>query len=134
MHDGIRDIAGNRNNYERLGEFCVDTGTRLQVTVENLSPDKGLLQTPFWVSLHDGRFEIGREGQSATRFGGLELIAEEGDTPELAARFDSSSTGIDATINSRPTALLTASDLNSSAPFHQIKVSFFDPSGIRIRK
>ncbi len=98
VHDAIRDIAGNRNNYERLGEFRVDTGTRLQVTVENLSPDNGLLQTPFWVSLHDGRFEIGREGQSASRFSGLELIAEEGDTSELAARFDSSSIGIDATI------------------------------------
>ena len=70
--------------------------TNFLVTVENLSPDSGLGQTPFWVGFHDGTFDIGNGGEAA--FGGLEELAEEGDTSVLSARFNETNDGVDATI------------------------------------
>ena len=59
----------------------------LQITVENLADTGGLANTPVWIAAHDGTFDLGNLGESAGDFGGLELIAEEGDPSELAARF-----------------------------------------------
>ena len=98
VNSTLRDLVNNSNRYAKLGELSVDVGIGLQVSIENLSPLGGVSETPFWVALHDGGFEIGREGRSASAFPGLELIAEEGDTSELSNRFKASSTGIDATI------------------------------------
>ncbi|MFK7820978.1 MAG: spondin domain-containing protein [Planctomycetaceae bacterium] len=70
--------------------------TNVLITVENLSPDGGLLQTPFWVGFHDGSFDIGDAGEAAG--GGLEEIAEGGDTSVLSERFADESDGVDATI------------------------------------
>ena len=74
--------------------------TQLVVTIENLSNDDGLFQTPFWVGFHDGTFDLGTRGQSAEKFGGLEALAEEGDTSGVSARFAEESDGIDATVTS----------------------------------
>ena len=98
LYGAVGDLVRNSNAYSRLGDISVDVGIGLQVGIENLSPIGGLAQTPYWVALHDGEFQVGREGQSASGFGGLELIAEEGDTSELSARFKATSTGIDTTI------------------------------------
>lgn len=72
--------------------------TNLLVTVENLSPEGGLFATPFWVGFHDGSFDIGTAGESADDFGGLEEIAEGGDTSVLSERFAEETGGTDATI------------------------------------
>jgi len=74
--------------------------TELVVTVENLSNDDGLFETPFWVGFHDGSFDLGTQGKSADNFGGLEALAEEGDTSGVSARFAEESNGIDTTITS----------------------------------
>lgn len=94
----LRDLVNNPNRYAKLGEISVDVGIGLQVSIENLSPLGGVAETPFWVALHDGGFEVGREGKSASAFQGLELIAETGNTSELSNRFKSTSSGIDTTI------------------------------------
>ncbi len=72
--------------------------TNLLVTVENLSPEGGLSATPWWVGFHDGSFDLGTTGESASNFGGLEELAEGGDTSVLSARFSAESGGTDATI------------------------------------
>ncbi len=108
QHRTISDTVGNRTFFSRLGDFSVDVGVNLQVTVENLSPLGGLAGTPFWLAFHDGGFEIGRTGQQATQFGGLEEIAEEGNPTALSARFASESAGVDA--------VLTAPDGFAGAP------------------
>ena len=97
-HRSVSDTVGNRTYFSRLGSFSVNVGVNVQILVENLSPDGGLAETPFWVAFHNGSFEVGRSGQSAAQFGGLELIAEEGDPSALAGRFDAQSSGVDAVI------------------------------------
>ncbi len=72
--------------------------TNVLVTVENLAPDGGLFATPFWIGFHDGSFDIGDRGESAADFGGLEEVAEEGDTSVLSKRFSDETDGTDTTI------------------------------------
>lgn len=96
----VRDTVGNNNLSTRLGNFSVDVAARLQIQIENLAPEGGLAQTPFWVGVHDGRFDLGTVGKSASGFGGLELLAEEGDTSGVSERFAATSSGVDATITS----------------------------------
>lgn len=96
----ISDSVGNSTRVARLGSFAVDVSARLQITIESLAPDGGISQTPFWVGVHDGRFDLGTAGRSASRFGGLELLAEEGDTSGVSDRFAATSSGVDTTITS----------------------------------
>ena len=49
---------------------------QLQVTVENLAPDRGIGHSPVWVGLHDGSFDPVNVGDSASD--ALELLAEDG--------------------------------------------------------
>lgn len=96
----VGDTLTHRNDTQAVGEFSVDVGVRLQIQIESLTATGGLAQTPFWLGFHDGGFEVGRAGTSASQFGGLELIAEEGDPSELAARFAAESSGIDTVVTS----------------------------------
>ncbi|MEM8667267.1 MAG: spondin domain-containing protein [Planctomycetota bacterium] len=111
LSDEVRDTLGLGRETQVAGEFTVDVGVRLQVEIQSLAPDGGLAQTPFWIGFHDGTFEVARGGVSASEFGGLELIAEEGDASELIARFvaDNGGTG----------ALITAPDGFSGAPIFE---------------
>ena len=70
----------------------------LNIAVENLSPEGGLFETPFWVGVHDGQFDVASLGRPASEFPGLELLAEEGDTGELSQHFQDTNAGTDRTI------------------------------------
>ena len=96
--NAVNDTFGNDATADNLGAFNVLVGVRLRVAIENLSPIGGLTQTPFWIGLHDGNFEVARAGVDAAQFGGLELIAEEGDPTELVNRFALTSDGLDSVI------------------------------------
>ncbi len=95
-NDAVRDTLGQGISQVATGNFAVDVGVRLKVDVQSLTDATGLSQTPFWVGFHDGSFEVARGGVSASQFGGLELIAEEGDASELIARFIAESDGTGA--------------------------------------
>ncbi|MEL6896391.1 MAG: spondin domain-containing protein, partial [Planctomycetota bacterium] len=98
MENTVSDTLSQSATAQTLGTFDVAAPTRLNVTYENLAPDGGLTQTPVWFAAHDGSFEVGRLDGVASDFGGLELIAEEGDISELAARFAAESTGVDSAL------------------------------------
>ena len=61
------------------------------MTVDSSRPRSG-------VAAHEGAFDLGDVGASAADFGGLEAIAEEGDTSGLVARFAAESNGNDDVI------------------------------------
>ncbi|TWU51379.1 spondin domain-containing protein [Rubripirellula reticaptiva] len=107
-NDAVRDTLGQGSSLDVAGVVNVDVGIRLQVDVESLTEAGGLAGTPFWVGFHDGQFEVARGGASASEFGGLELLAEEGDASELVARFAAESNGTDS--------LITAPDGFAGAP------------------
>ncbi len=71
---------------------AVEAGTsetvEVVVTIDNLSPDQGLILTPLWVGFHDGTYDIYEPGLAASA--GLEQIAEDGDPMALSAAFMSS--------------------------------------------
>lgn len=97
----VRDVAINASESRTLGSFRVDVPVELDVTIENLSPAGGLAQTPYWLGFHDGSFELGRLGEAAAGFGGLEEIAEEGETGGLATRFGQEQpSGVELTVAS----------------------------------
>ena len=87
--NSVRDQNGIFNATATLSQFSVTSGFDLDITIENLSPDAGLGQTPFWLGFHDGDFDIGTRGEQAALFPGLEEIAEGGDIDPLSARFQS---------------------------------------------
>lgn len=91
--EAVRDSFGQEASGAVIGAFDVNVGVRLEVSINTLTDVGGLSQTPFWVGLHDGSFEVARGGRSASEFGGLELIAETGDASELIARFQSETNG-----------------------------------------
>ncbi|MEM6469040.1 MAG: spondin domain-containing protein [Planctomycetota bacterium] len=93
LEDAVGDSFGQTSTEELLGDFSVNAPIRLNITVENLADSGGLAHTPVWFGVHEGTFEVARAGFEASEFGGLELIAEEGDVSEIAARFMSESTG-----------------------------------------
>ena len=68
------------------------TGTakaeEITITVENLSPNQGLVLTPFWVGFHEGSYDLFALDMPASE--GLEIIAEDGDTSVLSEEFLSS--------------------------------------------
>ncbi|MEM7384248.1 MAG: spondin domain-containing protein [Verrucomicrobiota bacterium] len=69
------------------------------VTLENLSPADGAFLTPVWVGLHDGSFDI--YDRDAPASGGLERLAEDGNTGPLSEMFShSDEEGMQATIAS----------------------------------
>lgn len=94
----VADSTGNSNTDVLIGELEVNVGVRLQFTAENLAPDGGLFQTPFWIGVHDGSFDLGTVGQAAADFGGLEELSEEGVITPLSERFALESSGVDGVI------------------------------------
>ena len=93
-----RRRLARRMNLEGLEQRQMLASDTLNITIENLSADGGLGQTPFWVAVHDGSFDVGTSGESASNFGGLELLAEEGDVSGVRARFAAESSGTDTAI------------------------------------
>ena len=69
-----------------------------EVTVEvtNLAPTGGTLQTPVWVGVHDGSFDI--YDRNAPASAELERLAEDGNVAPLAGAFAGSGAGEDATV------------------------------------
>ena len=61
--------------FESLEHRRVLATAALQITVENLAPDGGLANTPVWVGLHNGNFDVASLRQSASRFPGLEALS-----------------------------------------------------------
>lgn len=78
-------------------------GTRVVVTIENLAPQQGTFQTPFWVGFHEGSFDTydGNTPASNDPQPGsvaMERICEDGDTTAITADFAALSLGVDATL------------------------------------
>jgi hypothetical protein len=65
--------------------------TQIRVTIENLAPQFGTYQTPFWVGFHNGTFDIYDLGSAASA--AVESIAEDGNTAPLSAAFTLSGAG-----------------------------------------
>jgi len=80
--------------------------TRVQVTIENLSPQQATFQTPHWVGFHDGVFDLYNGGTSADFLPvpndprrSIERLAEDGNNAPLAETFaELVPGGVDATI------------------------------------
>lgn len=71
----------------------------VKVTIQNMGAPGSVFLTPFWIGVHDGAFDTYDLGASASAFGGLESIAEDGNTGPLSARFAAEqSSGVDATV------------------------------------
>ena len=69
------------------------------VTIQNMGVPGSVFLTPFWIGVHDGAFDTYDLGASASAFGGLEQIAEDGNTAPLSARFAAEqASGVDATV------------------------------------
>lgn len=86
-----------------IGTGASAQSTRVIVTIENLTPDAGTFQTPFWVGFHEGEFDTydgntpassnPREGSIA-----MESLCEDGSTAAITADFADLSLGVDSTI------------------------------------
>lgn len=69
----------------------------LQVTIENLAPQYGTYQAPFWVGFHNGNFDLFNAGHAASAE--LERLAEDGNVDPLRSAFGANrNTGVDAVI------------------------------------
>lgn len=69
---------------------------RINVTVENLTPEGGLYFTPLWVGFHDGGFDTFDIGAPASA--SIELVAEGGDVSGLQADFGTVAGGVDGVV------------------------------------
>lgn len=65
--------------------------TNVKVTIENLAPQFGTYQTPFWVGFHNGGFDTFDMGVAASM--GLERLAEDGTIAPLSDMFNASGMG-----------------------------------------
>lgn len=70
-----------------LGNVAMAEAVEVTVTIDNLSPDEGLVLTPFWIGFHEGGYDLYDPGEAASE--GLELIAEDGDVSVLRGAFAS---------------------------------------------
>ncbi len=61
-------------------------GAAVRVTVTNGAPAFGTFQTPVWLGIHDGTFDIYNSGEAASA--ALESLAEDGSAALLGADFD----------------------------------------------
>ena len=79
-------------SFDRAQETSATTlGTTIRVTVRNQAPEMGTFQTPVWLGVHDGTFDIYDLGTPASP--ALERIAEDGNFAPLAADFAASGAG-----------------------------------------
>jgi hypothetical protein len=58
----------------------------VRVTVESLSPGRGVYLTPFWVAFHDGTFDAFSDGDPVSA--AFQRLAEDGDTEPLSLLFN----------------------------------------------
>lgn len=77
--------------------------TRVIVTIENLAPQNGTSQTPFWVGFHEGEFDTYNGNTPAStnpRPGSvaLERLCEDGNNGPITEDFAALSQGVDSTI------------------------------------
>ena len=77
--------------------------TRVVVTIENLAPERGTSQTPFWVGLHGGEFDTYNGNTPASSLpvpgsNAMESLCEDGDNAAIAADFAAITEGVDATL------------------------------------
>lgn len=77
------------------------------VTIDNLSPEQGIILTPLWVGFHEGDYDLYEPGLSASA--GLELIAEDGDASVLSETFTSSG-------NNRTDGVITGDGISPDSP------------------
>ena len=68
------------------------------ITIENLAPEDGTLQTPFWLGVHDGSFDLFDVGSAASP--GLERLAEDGNAMVLAEEFTANGSGGQSVVTS----------------------------------
>lgn len=70
---------------------------RIAISIENLAPSMGTFQTPVWVGLHNGQFDLYDRGAPISP--PLERLAEDGATGPIAGDFQSMGAGVlEATI------------------------------------
>ena len=70
---------------------------RIAVSVENLAPSMGTFQTPVWVGMHNGSFDLYDSGVAISA--DLERLAEDGATAPIAGNFLGTGAGtVEATI------------------------------------
>ena len=94
----VHDLVIEHREVKRQAE-----STRVIVSIENLAPQNGTFQTPFWVGFHEGDFDTydgntpasndPREGSVA-----MERLCEDGNNGPITEDFALLSQGIDATI------------------------------------
>ncbi|MDA7632667.1 spondin domain-containing protein [bacterium] len=65
--------------------------TLVSVTFQNSAPDGGTFQTPVWIGIHNGSFDLFDLGGSASE--AMERLAEDGNTGVLSQSFDASQAG-----------------------------------------
>ncbi|MEM9252069.1 MAG: spondin domain-containing protein [Planctomycetota bacterium] len=85
--------------------------TDLQVSITNNAPVGGVYITPVWVGFHDGSFDSYNGGLSSQP--GLERVAEDGDTSQIAADFAAGLTYIDNSGISPVSATVASSQAGS---------------------
>ncbi|MEO0704476.1 MAG: spondin domain-containing protein [Cyanobacteria bacterium J06649_5] len=68
-----------------LNSATAATAVEVTVTIDNLSPEQGLVLTPFWVGFHAGDYDLYEFGEAASPE--LERIAEDGDPMPLREAF-----------------------------------------------
>ncbi|MDJ0847978.1 MAG: spondin domain-containing protein [Myxococcota bacterium] len=76
---------------------------RIVVSIENLAPERGTSQTPFWVGFHEGIFDLYDGNTLASNDPqpgsvAMERICEDGNTGPLSDDFAALSLGVDATL------------------------------------
>jgi hypothetical protein len=96
---GENEMRGNLKGMCALGALTMIAGaayagasnTDVTVTIENLAPQFGTYQTPFWVGFHNGMWDTFNAGEAAPEY--LERIAEDGNITPLSMAFNSSGFG-----------------------------------------
>ena len=78
-------------------------GVEVEVRIQNMAPDMGTFQTPFWIGFHDGGFDSYDGGAPADLFfpdtNALERLAEDGSTGPISEAFLAQGFGaVDATL------------------------------------
>lgn len=68
----------------------------VKVSVHNLAPEQGTFQTPVWMGMHNGSFDL--YDRDAPISAELERLAEDGNTAPITGAFAASGAGVDTTL------------------------------------
>lgn len=100
------------------GEYGARSIPSVVVTVENSAPSRGTAQTPFWIGIHDGEFDLydrgvalGAEGLVAAP--AVERLAEDGAVGPLNAEFAATEPTSPQSILFGPAGPLVPGDVSS---------------------